>query len=88
MKDFEFNPSYHGLVSIAYCNMTLYSGGSEMQPFEARKHFKQTFQRLNFKWLKGLEHLNSCPDFKWFKTKWWLFVWISNLWASRFQIQF
>ena len=24
-------------------------------------------------------------DFKWFLTKWWWFVWISNGWASRFQ---
>ena len=28
------------------------------------------------------------PDFKWFTTKWWKFVRISNGWASRFQIPF
>ena len=29
-----------------------------------------------------------CPNFKWFLTKWQPFVWISNGWASRFQIPF
>ena len=53
MKDFEFNPSYHGLVSLAYCNMTLYSGGSEMQPFEAWKHLKTDFSKIKFQMVKG-----------------------------------
>ena len=29
-----------------------------------------------------------CPDFKWLLTKRWPFVWISNGWASGFQIPF
>ena len=29
-----------------------------------------------------------CLDFKWFLTKWQPFIWISNGWASRFQIWF
>ena len=29
-----------------------------------------------------------CLHFKWFLTKWWPFVWISNGWASRFQTPF
>ena len=39
--------------------------------------------------IRKLDHLKSrwfCPDFNWFLTKWWPFVWISNGWASRFQI--
>ena len=29
-----------------------------------------------------------CPDFKWFMTKLWLFVWILKCWAARFQVFF
>ena len=37
---------------------------------------------------KAKPSVSFCPDFKWFLTKWQLFVWISNGWASRFQVPF
>ena len=37
-------------------------------------------------WKRDLSKFGHfCTDFKWFLTKWWKFVWISNGWASRFQ---
>ena len=41
--------------------------------------------------IQKLNHLKSghfCPDFKWFLTKWQLFVRISNGWAFGFQMPF
>ena len=66
--------------------------GSEIQPYQVR-----TFWRSNFKWSgisyghskpDYLKSLHFCQDFKWFLTKWHPFVWISNGWASGFQIPF
>ena len=73
--------------------------GPEIQPSDIRKHLKSglfkgrisigpVFKWSGFSWLDSPNHLKPwrfCPDFKWFLTKWQLFVQISNGWTSRFQ---
>ena len=78
--------------------------GCEVPSFKIRKHLKSGLfggrisnsQALALgiaidPTIQKLDHLksrHSCPDFKWFLTKWPSLVWISNVWASRFQMAF
>ena len=78
--------------------------GFEIWPLEIRKHLKKGLFEGGISNGQALavaiaiipkfwkpDHSKSrhfCLDLKWFLTKWWPFVLISNGWTSRFQIPF